>query len=167
MSINKDFYVPRREVKFGDQVVGTFRGVTPNDLAQILSENAPDMDDLVTMFRNDSALKSIDASDASKIADISEQHADLMFGKIIMQVPNLVAKLIAVAGDDADQAAFIRDNLPIPAQFEAVMVIAEMTFTDRQTFKDFLGKVMALVSSLGGGDQRVVELPVQPRRSTG
>lgn len=148
MALNKNYFVATRKVMFGDQEIGTFRGVTPNDIARVLSENAADMDELVSLVRRDQAFAKIDHADAARIAAMAEENADMLFGKIVLQVPNLVAKVIAVAADEPESADFIRDNVPLPAQFDAMLAIAELTFVSTKNFKDFLGKTMALVGNL-------------------
>jgi hypothetical protein len=162
----KDFYVPKKKVEFDGKLVCEVRGITPDDIARIVSQNAKDMDKLVEMFAKDKAFAKINPADAASLASVVDDNSSAMFGQVILQVPDLVARLIAVASDedDAETIEHIKKNLPILIQFDAVVAIAEATFINKDVFKDFVGKVMALVGN--GGGQRLKAVPSR-RAGTG
>jgi hypothetical protein len=171
MGINKDFFVPRKRIELNGPFVCDVRGVTPNDIAQVVSENAADMDSMIEMFAKDKQFKKIASiTDSDAIADAVDKNSSALFGKLILQVPGLVAKVIAVAADDPEHASVIKNEWPVPVQFECLVAIAEATFTNRDVFREFLGKVTALVGSVSGPSSASVPAKnrqTSPAASTG
>lgn len=154
MSLNTDFQVERKEVSWQGQVAGTVRGLTPHDIMKVIAENPQEADMVMEMLESDArdALPDEDAS-ADDIATALQGTATKSFGKMVAKVPDLVAKLIAVACDSPDQWTVVRDRFVVPLQFEMAQEIARLTFVDPPSFRRFLGNVMALVGAFKG-DQR-------------
>jgi hypothetical protein len=154
MSINTEFYTPVKAITWQDQAVCEVRGITPHDLSQIMSEHAADVETLLTIFEGDNATKGIDPTDEAAILAAVKEHQGRLFSTIMLAVPALVAKLIAVACDAPDAWTEIRNKYPLPLQFEIVTEVAKLTFVDSNGFKAFVGNVMALAGNLSGNSQR-------------
>lgn len=168
MSINKKFFTPRREIQWDGIVVCDVKGVTPNDIARTLAENAADLETLMEAWKTDDAMRVLaltpEAEDVSKfIAD----NSTTIFTKMIGLVPNLCAKIIAIAAGDADEWEHVRDEYTLPLQFDILTTIAELTFINQDGFKKFLGNVMALAGSVNGKSPRLTTTPNHLAPSTG
>lgn len=157
MGINKDFRLPRRQIKWDGQDVCEVHGLAPADLAVVMRENAGDMERIVESWSKDKALASIadDPTASEEIAEKITQNSAVLFGSLINLVPDLAAKLIALAADDADMWEHVRDNYVVPLQFDILCEIAQMTFVNQDGFKKFLGNVLALAGNVGGGQRRI------------
>lgn len=63
---------------------------------------------------------------------------------LVKQFPKLVAKVIAYAADEPEseeQAA----KLPLPIQLDALVTISDLTFSEPDALKKFIGQVMSLI----------------------
>lgn len=159
MAINTNFYQKRTEVKFNGEVACTVRGLTPNDLAQVMVENAGDLESVMQFFEKDATLSRINPHDDDALATALRENTSKMFGKIVSLAPNLLAKVIAVASDDSDKWEAVRDNFVLPLQLDALTEIAKLTFVDADGFKAFVGNVLALAENKpgkGNGQRRQV-----------
>lgn len=152
MSINQNYQVERKTVEWNGQVAGEVRGLTPHDIMTVIAENPQEADMVLSIIEEEGSLNA-DASDDDVAASL-EDAAKASFGKIVAKVPNIVAKLIAVACDSPDQWEFVRDKFVLPLQFDMLQDIARLTFVDPPGFRRFLGNVMALVGAIKG-DQRL------------
>lgn len=152
MSLNQDFQVERKEVKWNGQVAGTVRGLTPHDIMTVIAENPQDADTVLSLLEDDVDLGADKSAD--ELASSLEGAAKASFGKVLAKAPNIVAKLIAVACDSPDQWEIVRDRFVLPLQFDMLQDVARLTFVDPPGFRRFLGNVMALVGAIKG-DQRL------------
>lgn len=159
MSINTDFYTERSKITWGDQVVCEVRGLTPNDLAQAMAENAGDMETLIRMIEGNKDFTAVDNDDPVAIQMVIDKNKQQLFTSVISTVPNLVAKLIALACDSPDQWQLVKEKYVLPLQFDIVREIAVLTFVDGEGFNKFLGNVMALAGNVQGGQRETVTLP--------
>ena len=167
MGINKDFYEPRYQIAWQNQNVCDVRGVTPTDIARIVSENAADMETLVTTFERDKMLTSIDIGNDEQLSNALAENTTKLFSTLITTVPDLMVKIIAVAAECADdeEAVEVIRKFVMPLQFEILTQIAKLTFVDQNGFKDFLGKVMALVGVAGNGKNNGQRRQVQNQQA--
>lgn len=157
MSLNKDYQVPRKEVSWNDQVLGTFRGLTANDFVVVIAENAEDADKVMSVLNAGAADDLVEASEAVREAgalSAMPENAAKSFGKIMLTAPNLIAKLLARACDSPDDWEFVRDTWTLPAQFDAASEVARLTFIDPPAFRRLVGNVMALVGNLSNDQRR-------------
>lgn len=144
MAINKEFFAPREAVKYNGIEVCDVRGITPDDLARIMVENAADVEQVFTMLERDDTLKDIAKDDPEAVMGAMKTHGKSFFNMLITKVPELIAKIIAVAADDPEGYDHIRKNFVLPVQLEAITTVAKLTFVDSNGFKAFLGNVLAL-----------------------
>lgn len=165
MSINKEFYAPREEIKRGDVVLCTIRGLTPDDIAQAMVENSADMKLLIETLEGDKSLASIDLKDQERVMEALTDNSGKLFTTLISSVPNLAAKLIAISADDPSAADYVKREYVMPLQFDILTKIARMTFVNEGGFKEFLGNAMALFGSRN--EQRLDQTPSVPASSTG
>lgn len=152
MSLNKQYQVPRKDVSWNDQLLGTFRGLTANDFVVVIAENADDADKVLSALNDEggTASKLLDAAEAVRDTgslSVMPDDAAKTFGKVLLKAPDLVAKVLARACDSPDEWEFIRDNWTLPAQFEAAQEVARLTFIDPPAFRRLVGNVMALVAN--------------------
>lgn len=157
MGINKNFYLPRRKITWDGQEVCEVHGLAPADIAAVMQENAADLERIVESWQKDKALASIaaDPTASEQIAAKINENAAVLFGSLISLVPNLAAKLIALAADEEDAWEHVRDNYVVPLQFDILCEIAQMTFVNQDGFKKFLGNVLALAGNVGGGQRQI------------
>lgn len=160
MAINKDFFVARTPVEWNGKVVCDVRGLTPNDITQAMVENASDMEVLMETFEKDSILGKVDVRNDAELSAALADNTTRMFTTLMSSVPDLAAKLIALASDDADSWKFVRDNFVMPLQFNILTEVAKLTFVDTNGFKAFLGNVMALIGNVTG--QRAMTTETSP-----
>lgn len=150
MALNTNFYQQRTEVRHNGEVACTVRGITPNDLAQVMVENASDLESVMQFFERDSMLSRIDPTDDDALATALRDNTSKMFGKLVALVPNLLAKIIAIASDEAGKWEIVRDKFVLPLQLNALTEIARLTFVDADGFKAFVGNVVALAENAPG-----------------
>ena len=166
MALNKNFFVPTYELRLGDQVVGTLRGITSDDIARVMSENAADVESLMSSLERDKILAKVDPTKDDELRQALADNSTKLFNMTISLVPDLIAKIIAVAMDAPDDSEFIRKNLNVALQLEAIVQIAKLTFVDQNGFKAFLGNVMGLAGGALGGEKSSPSLPAQSEAQT-
>jgi hypothetical protein len=153
MSINTSFVLERKEITWQDQSVCVVRGLTPHDIIKVIAENPVDADTVLSSLAEKAgAVAETGAVTADAVADALQSDM-ASFGQIVMKVPDLIAKVVAVACDSPESWQHVRDNFVIPLQFEIVQEIARMTFVDPPAFRRFLGNVMALVGQSKTGQR--------------
>ena len=153
MSINTAFVLERKDIAWQDQPVCSVRGLTPHDIIKIIAENPADADKVLSsLAEKASGIASSGNVSADAVADALQSDM-ASFGQIVMKVPDLISKVIAVACDSPDDWQHVRANFVIPLQFEIVQEVARLTFIDPPAFRRFLGNVMALVGK-SNPDQR-------------
>jgi hypothetical protein len=145
MSINTDFYVPKAKVSHDGKEACEVRGLTPEDIAQIVNEHADDVGKVMSALEKDSGA----ALGEGGVADALEALSPAAFNNMLMSVPALAAKIIAIAADEPSMWGHVQKNFVMPLQFNILVEIARLTFIDKNGFKEFLGNAMALVASTG------------------
>ena len=151
MSLNLDFQIERKAINWNGVEVARVRGLTPHDILGIIAANPVQVDDLFEQINGGVKDNVNEDSSAEEIADAVQGQADASMQKILMTMPDLVAKVIAVACDSPDRWEHIQKNFVLPLQFDAVSEIARLTFVDPPGFRRFVGNVMALVGTFRGG----------------
>lgn len=164
MAINKDFFIDRTTVTHKGKTVCDVRGITPDDLAQVMAENQSDMAKLLESWEKDKKFAGLNPNADADVARALDENATQMFTTILTSVPMLAAKLIALASDEPGSFETVK-TWPIPLQFDILKEIAVLTFVDQESFKVFLGNVMALVGNVTG--QRQMPMHVSQDGSTG
>jgi hypothetical protein len=76
--------------------------------------------------------------------------------KLAIELPELVAQVIAFAADEPD-AAVVVARLPLPVQLEALMAIGRLTFDGEESIKNFVSGLVTLMTSV----KRAVEIAGQ------
>ena len=153
MSININFYTEKTKIEWQGQEVCEIRGLTPNDLAQAMAENAGDMETLIRMVEGNKDFSGVESDNPEAVQAVIAKNNQKLFTSVIASVPNLVAKLIALACDSPDQWALVKEKYVLPLQFDIVREIAVLTFVDNEGFNKFLGNVMALAGNVKGGQR--------------
>lgn len=157
MSLNLDFQIERKAINWNGVEVAQVRGLTPHDILGVIAANPVQVDNLFEKISGDFKEQAIDDPTDEQIADRLQAGAKNSMQEILMTMPDLVAKVIAVACDSPDRWEHIQKNFVLPLQFDAVSEIARLTFVDPPGFRRFVGNVMSLVGTFRG-DQRN-ELP--------
>lgn len=132
------FTLKKSLVKVTDKEGNAFevRGLSPNDIKQLLDVHKPIMDQLFRRFADRDAT----ALTSEEIADSASQVAMSM----LEQAPALVAHLIALAADDTENF----DDytlLPVGVQVDAVTEIGRLTFETAGGSKKLLDLVKGLL----------------------
>jgi hypothetical protein len=166
VALNKNFFVPTYELRHGDQIVGTLRGITPDDIARVMSENAADVESLMASLEKDKILARVDPNKDEDLRQALADNSAKLFQMTISLVPDLVAKIIAVAMDEPGESQFIRKSFNVALQLEAIVQIAKLTFVDQNGFKAFLGNVMGLAAGTLGGEKSSPSLLAQNEAPT-
>lgn len=166
MGFNRNFYIKRSEIRWEDQIVCDVRGLTPNDIAKAVSENAADMEALVMMFEKDKIAAGF-TGESEEINAFIQENTQTLFAKLLTTVPVLVAKLIAMACDAPTEWESI-SKLVVPLQFDIAREIMVLTFVDGEGFKKFLGNAMALADIAGQRQSpKVIEQETMPALTDG
>ena len=167
MAINKSIKNVRDAVMWNGEEAASVRGLTPNDVAQLLADKGQGVH--VMLEASDAfSFADIDLNDKGQVADKIMSDAPKMIVHMANNLPDFLAKVIVVAaGGDDEDVEYIRDNWPLPLQFEALRKIAVQTFSGPEGFRMFVGNVLALagaVKNLTGGQTRARSAP-RPLRS--
>jgi hypothetical protein len=157
MAINKDFFAPRETIMFNGHTVCDVRGITPDDLARIMMENAADVEHVFEILERDDTLKGISKDDPESVSGALKTHGKALFGTLVTKVPELVAKIIAVAADDAASWEHVKKNFVLPLQLETLTTVAKLTFVDSNGFRAFVGNVLALLGQGSPGSAEKLE----------
>lgn len=135
----KDFYAESRTISFGS---GSFavQGISFDHLAKLFTEARDEM------------LEAMDLYDG--MAGSGEVKTEALIMALLQQVPQLVARVICIAADEAGAEDNVR-KMPFPVQTEAMMAVADLTFVEADALKKFLGHLTVLmngVTSLKGSE---------------
>lgn len=170
MAINRGIKNVRDRVLWNGEEAATVRGLTPNDVAQLLADQGRGVHVMLEASET-FTFSDIDLHNKDQVADRIMEEAPRLLVHLANHLPDFLAKLIAVAaeGDDED-ADFIRDNWSLPLQYEALRKIAVQTFSGPEGFRMFVGNVLALaetVKSLTGGKTRASNELARPPSGLG
>lgn len=151
MGISKSFKVAAQPVSWKGEEVATVRGLSPADVAAIVSEHGRD---IFMAFNSADAFdfikdaKNPDGSvDTEAVADRLLAEGPALVAKMMDVAPAMLAGIIAAAADEPEAADSVI-NWPMPLQFDALVKIAEETFAGPEGFRLFVGNVQALVASV-------------------
>lgn len=133
------FTLKKSLIKVTDDEGNSFsvRGLSPNDIAQLLSLHKPVMEQLFKQYvdRDPEAITS---------DDIANTAADMAMA-MLEQAPALVAHTIALAADNVeDYEEYVK--LPIGLQVEALAEIGRLSFETAGGAKKFLDLVKGLTA---------------------
>lgn len=67
--------------------------------------------------------------------------------QLVLQLPGLAAKLIALAAGEPNQTDKVR-KLPISVQLDAILAIGRLTFDGEDSIKNFVNGLMTLLSGM-------------------
>lgn len=149
MAIKKSFAMHGAPVQWGGEEAATVRGLSPNDITDIVLAEGEGILELFGL-RDSIDLKGVDLKDSEAVADVLMAQGPQALIQVAQKLPLLLARIIAVAADEnnEDQIIEISKAWPLPLQFEALAVIARMTFMGPEGFRAFVGNVSTLLSSL-------------------
>lgn len=128
----KDFHVDSRTISFG---TGSFevQGISFDNLVKLFTEARDEM------------LGAMDLYDG--LAESGEVNTPALIIAALDKFPGLVAKLIALAANEPGTEDTIR-KMPFPVQTEALVAVAELTFTEADALKKFLGHLALMVDGM-------------------
>ena len=148
MGINKKIVKRQVEIPVDGQVAVTVGGLTPNQLATILKTAGEDIAGVVGIADDLDAMKmEMKGKDNEMIAEIIANQVPTIMSSVAKNLPEMFARIIAVAADDEDEWEFVLNNFNIGLQVECLQKIAELSFNGPQGFLIFLGNVLALVDT--------------------
>lgn len=114
------------------------RGLSPNDITQLLMLHRPVMEQLFNQYAARDA-------DSLTVEEIADSGAEIAMG-MLEQAPALVAHVIALAADDVD-AFDDYTVLPVGIQVDAISEIGRMTFETAGGAKKLLDLVRGLMQA--------------------
>lgn len=114
------------------------RGLSPNDIAQLLMLHRPVMEQMFNRYAGGSA-------DAMTAEDIAVAASEIAVG-MLEQAPALVAHLIVLAADDVDNLKEYA-QLSMGIQIDAVIEIGRLTFETAGGPKKLLDLVRSLMQA--------------------
>lgn len=116
----------------------TVRGLTPSEVAELIKSFKDDAIKIYTL------IKSMDIDSLKTDNDFFARMIS-----VVSDVPNLVAKLIAVAADEPDEYEHVK-KLPLALQFDIICKIGEMTFTVDGDLKKLLANMVEKMGGVNG-----------------
>lgn len=130
-----EIVLEQQEIKFRG---GTFtvRGIGLDTIVSLM--NSGNRGELETVV---AALEELHG--AAKADDAPALEAGLL--KLIVEMPDLVAKVIAFSAGEPEQWAKVR-QLPLPVQLECVNAIGRLTFDSEESIRTFIPGLMSLMS---------------------
>lgn len=131
-------YKPRTEdVSFPGGSVAV-RGLTPSEVAVLIKDFKEDAIKIYSLIKtmDIGALKTNDDFFAKMITVVSD-------------VPNLVAKVIAIAANEPDSHEFAAD-LPLAFQFELICKVGALTFTVDGDLKKLVANLVEKIGGING-----------------
>ena len=139
---------PTVNVQWQGETVASVRGLSPADLTALLLAAGEEIGGLVKAAEEWDKLD-LKLGDADALADQLLMKWPQMVKSIGTYVPDFLARVIAIACQDADKWEMVRDHYPFVLQFEILVETAKLTFNTPEAFKAFVGNVLLLVD-LGG-----------------
>lgn len=89
-------------------------------------------------------------------ASASDEEVRSFALQLVAKVPDLVAEVIALAADEADQVDNAR-RLPAPVQLEALIAVYELTFSEPDSVGKFFGHLTDLMTLIPKSAKTVAE----------
>lgn len=133
------FQPEKQTVEIGAGVSLSIRGLSLNDISNLIKLHAGDLDGVFDLY--------------SQASESGRDFDGIVFANYLMQLissaPGLVSSIIATAADEPDQV----DNaalLPLPVQYDIMQKIFGLTFSDIATLKKIFADVMTKVGEVQG-----------------
>lgn len=118
----------------------TLYGLNANDLAGLIIRCMPSLEQLFDMA---------EASGVKSAKDISKVDPAVFAKKMLVEMPDFVANVIAYAAHEPDSVDTAR-QLDAGTQMKAMTKIAKLTFEDVAGFREFVGNVRAALQNAKG-----------------
>jgi hypothetical protein len=142
MAIIKTKFGTTRPILWDGEEVAQVRGLTPNDLSSILSQEGNGLQAMLACLDDIDFTK---ANEQDITAGLMKAGPSIVV-KLSREFPAFIATVIAVAGDGEDDAVeWITQYWPLGLQLEAMIQICSLTFSGPEGFRAFVGNVFALV----------------------
>lgn len=133
------FEPTKKSVTINDSISIEVRGLSLNDISRLIQLHAQDLDGVFDLY--------------SQGVGAGKELDSLVFANylltLISSAPGLISSIIAVSADEptmADKASL----LPITAQYDLMMAVFELTFSDIATLKKIMANVMEKVGEANG-----------------
>lgn len=126
-----DLVIPTKEIRIGKTSISV-RGLGFDDVAILISNNRKSLEQAIEMFGGSSDAQAAMASVATKL---------------LIELPDLVAQVIACACDEPGEAKKVR-RLSAPIQLEAILAIGQLTFEETGGVKKFAEQVADIFRSV-------------------
>ena len=166
MGINKEIVRKKTEVRWNGAVAVTVKGLTPNDIARVLTRAGEDIAGVVGIADDLDGLKaSVSGQEADAVAEILVKQVPMILQSAGTHLPELLARLIAIGADDEDEWEFVLTEFNAGLQFECLKEIANLTFNGPEGFRMFVGNVLALLDT-GRTLSSAMPPPVRGRKSS-
>lgn len=130
----KDIVIQRSTIEFKG---GSFdvHAINYDVINRIMVEGQREEVDRAIQFIEDAMTPEGKLNDANLVGSLST---------IVMEMPQLAAKLIAYCADEPDAVERV-SLLTLPVQLEAVLEICKLTFDGEDSIKKFMGSLIELV----------------------
>lgn len=128
----RNYTIPTKTIPLPGGESFTVTGISFNSLADLFTRAKDEMLEAMELYDG--------------MANSGEITNEALGLALIQQLPHLAAKVIATAANEPDaetQAA----ALPLPTQVEALVSIAELTFTEPDALKKFVGHVQKMIAA--------------------
>lgn len=129
-----DIIIPRREIPVFDTSF-TVRPLCVDDVMRALFDAQDDVKAAAALYEE-------------IVGDKKDDETLLRFLTTIMdRLPTLAARIVAYASDEPDKWEVVR-TLPVPVQADAFFAVFELTFSEPDSLKKFVGKLTSSVAML-------------------
>lgn len=135
-----DFQVPTESVALPGGNSFTVRGLSVDDITQLVNAHRPALEAIFNKFEEQ--------------GDLSLEMTATIVEGMISSFPGFVAQAIALAADEPGEGAKVR-KLPVSIQVEAVERIGRLTFISEGGLKNVLATVVKIIQ---GGRESVESL---------
>lgn len=129
-----DIIIPRREIPVFDTHF-TIRPLCVDDVMRALFDAQDDVKAAVALYQE-------------MVGDKKDDETLLAFlAAIVDRIPRLAARIVAYASDEPNKWETVL-TLPLPVQTDAFFAIFELTFSEPDSLKKFVGKLTSAAGML-------------------
>lgn len=112
-------------------------GLSANDIAGLILSQLSNIEEIFNI---------VEGAGVKSAEDIAKINAAEVGQRLLVQMPDFIAHVIAYAAHEPDQWSKVL-HLPVPVQVECLKKIASLTFNDEAGFREFVGNVVAALRS--------------------
>ena len=126
-------------VPYNDSEI-TLHGLSANAIAGLILLQFSNIEEIFNI---------VEGAGVKSIADLANVNVAEVGQRLLVQMPDFIAHVIAYAAHEPDQWQKVI-HLPAPVQVECLKKLAQLTFNDEAGFREFVGNVVAALRSAKG-----------------